>query len=722
MGLKNREIILEGPHGKVRIKRNEHGIPEITANTPAEAAFGQGYMHATDRQLQVLLTRLLVQGRMSEMLMGDQELIDYDRFIRRINFLPDPETVIAGLLPETREWLDSYIAGFNMRLTRKGTVFEFRLLSYKPEPLTLKDILLSSKVLGFLGLSDAQLNAEKLIIQMIQNGADEKKLKELFPYISEKIDYKMIGKVTLQAPVIPSVLKWLWKLPRFKGSNNWVVSGKHTESGKPILCSDPHVEVNRVPPLWYETVLHLPGNTILGSGLPGSPNIVIGRTSKIAWGITYAYMDMVDYRIEECKAGKFRRRDGWQSFNIREEKIKIKGKDTITDTYYENEHGVLEGDPGQDGFYLVMKWSAARDCGWDDFNGYRGLLEAGTVREAMALCRDMTAGSWNFVFADIDGNTGYQMCGRAFKRPPHVSGLIPLPAWESRHDGNGFIKSMDLPSLYNPREGIIVTANNDLNHLGKAKVINLSMASYRAERIRQLLEKNRKQSVSSMKKIQYDLYSIQAELLMKVIRPLLPDTPNGNILREWDCIYTDDSHGATLFESVYRQLLESVFGRNGIGMEVLGYILDETPVFSDYYGNFDSILMKKNSSWLSGKERDEVFKEAIELGLSAAARPYGETRRLKFNQIFFDGKLPAFLGFDRGPFSLPGSRSTVLQGQIFKNGGRTSTDSPAYRMITDMASHEIHTNLPGGASDRRFSRWYASDLKNWISGQYKVLK
>jgi len=722
MKSKNKEINLDGSRGPVKIRRNEHGIPEITGDSLADVAFGQGYMHALDRQLQVLLTRLLVQGRMAELLLGDQELVEYDRFIRRINFLPDPETVIAGLLPETREWLDSYIAGFNLSLKSNGTIFEFKLLGYRPEPLTLKDILLSSKVLGFLGLSDAQLNAEKLIIQMIQNGINEKMLKELFPYIKEKIDYKTIEKVTLNPPVIPSVIKWLWKLPRFKGSNNWVVSGDITESGRPILCSDPHVEVNRAPALWYESVLRLPGNTILGSGLPGSPAIVIGRNSKISWGITYAYMDMVDYRIEECRDGKYRRSDGWHTFEAREEKIIVKGKETITDIHYENEHGVLEGDPYKEGHYLVMKWGAAKNCGWDDFNGYRGLPVAGTAREGMSLCREMTAGSWNFVFADIDGNIGYQMCGRTFKRPPHVSGLIPLPAWEKKHDGKGFVKSGDLPSLYNPREKMIVTANNDLNHIGKAKPINLSMASYRAERIEQLLKQKKKHNVSSMKDIQYDLFSIQSELLMKVIRPMLPDTPNGKILREWDCVYRDESRGAMLFESVYRRLLESVFGEGGIGMDVLCYILDETPVFSDYYGNFDAILLKKNSSWFDSRERDKIFRTAIELGLSANAEPYGKTRRLKFNQIFFDGKLPAFLGFDHGPIAIPGSRSTVLQGQIFKNGGRTSTDSPAYRMITDMARNEIHTNIPGGPSDRRFSKWYGSDLKNWTFGHYKVLK
>ena len=224
-----------------------------------------------------------------------------------------------------------------------------------------------------------------------------------------------------------------------------------------------------------------------------------------------------------------------------------------------------------------------------------------------------------------------------------------------------------------------------------------------------------------MKRIHFDLYSLQAERFMKVLRPLLPDTDNGRILREWECTYTPDSRGATLFESVYRALLRTVFGDNGMGREVVDWAMSETGLFNDYYGNFDEILMNPRSAWFDGRPRDELFKRAIKEGLAAAPKPYGRTRMVTLSHLLFGGKLPRFLGFDYGPIPLPGSRATVPQGQIFKSAGRVTTFSPSYRMIADLAEKALHTNIAGGSSDRRFSRWYMSDMENWLKGVYKVL-
>jgi penicillin amidase len=177
-----------------------------------------------------------------------------------------------------------------------------------------------------------------------------------------------------------------------------------------------------------------------------------------------------------------------------------------------------------------------------------------------------------------------------------------------------------------------------------------------------------------------------------------------------------------LFESVYRELLLAVFGDHGMGRDVVSRVMEESGLFNDYYGNFDEILMRSKSSWFGGVPRDDIFQKAIAYGLAVTAKPYGTTRKVVMTHLLLGGKFPRFLGFDRGPLQLPGNRATVPQGQIFRSAGRVTTFSPSFRMITDMAKSEIHTNIAGGVSDRRFSKWYMSDLKNWLRGVYKVLK
>jgi penicillin G amidase len=149
--------------------------------------------------------------------------------------------------------------------------------------------------------------------------------------------------------------------------------------------------------------------------------------------------------------------------------------------------------------------------------------------------------------------------------------------------------------------------------------------------------------------------------------------------------------------------------------------MTETGLFNDYYANLDNILLDETSAWFNGEERKQVLADAITEGLTCNAVPYGSTRKVMMAHMLFGGQIPRFFGFDHGPVELPGCRATIPQGQIFKSAGRTTTFSPSYRLIADMNTDELHTNIAGGPSDRRFSRWYISDMPDWLSGVYKVL-
>ena len=156
MKLKDNEVVLSGRDGKIHIKRNRHGIPEIKGETLADLTFGLGWVHACDRQLQMLLSRILLQGKAAEHLKGDPTLIEIDKYMRRMNFLPDPESEIARLKPDHRRQLDAYAAGCNLYLSENKPVHEFRLLGYTPEPWHMRDSMLIVKIFGFLGLADSQ--------------------------------------------------------------------------------------------------------------------------------------------------------------------------------------------------------------------------------------------------------------------------------------------------------------------------------------------------------------------------------------------------------------------------------------------------------------------------------------------------------------------------------------------------------------------------------------
>ena len=701
------------------IWRDKHGVCHVEGKDKAEVFGLMGYAHGKDRGMQILLMRILGQGRASEILDSSDEMLEIDKFFRRMNWAGSTSSEIDKFSPEVKEVTDAYCKGVNRAFAEK-LPWECKLLRFKPEPWCTEDVILISRMIGYLTLAQSQGEMERLLIEFVQAGMDEERLNELFPGILGGLDIDLVKKIDLQERLVSPPSLWNGA-PLMMASNNWAVSGEKTVSGKPILSNDPHLEVNRLPNVWYEMVLETRDGYAMGGTMPGAPALLVGRNRNLAWSATYTFMDGTDSWIEKCKQGKYMREpDKWVDFTEREEIIKRKKKDTVKVVFFENKHGVLEGNPNRDGYYITTAWAPAFS-GAVTFDSIIRILDAKTVTEGMDLFGRVET-SWNFILADKNGNIGYQMSGLMPKRREGVSGFVPLPGWEEKNDWQGFEKPEDLPRCYNPECGYFVTSNQNLNEYGKVDPINVGMGTYRSDRIGKLLSDNDEITREDMYKLHYDVYSTQAELFMKILGPLLPDTRQGKILKNWNFGYSADSEGAFLFDRFYKELYSEVFGKNGFGTQTVEHIDKHTGIFNDFYINFDRILLSENSSWFGSHTREDLYLKAAEKALKSRPEKWGNTRKVILKNILFDGKLPKFLGFDRGPITIQGSLATPHQGQVFESAGRQTTFAPSFRMVVDLSTDEMNTNMAGGPSDRRFSKWYCSDLENWISGKYKTLE
>jgi len=720
----------------LHIFRDKNGTPHVEAKTQADMYWGQGFVHARDRGVQMLMMRVLGQGRVCELLNDNDDSLGVDKFFRQMNWHNNLQSELDKLNAEDQLSMQSYADGVNAAFAEK-TPWEFKLLGYKPEKWHPNDSIMISRMVGYLTLAQSQAEMERLFVEMVQADISKEKLEELFPGNLGELDIDLLKKVQLGERIVNPASLWNLAAPRMMASNNWVIGGARTKSGQPIIANDPHLEVNRLPNVWSEIVLSSKGRYVMGGTMPGAPGVLTGRSPDLAWGVTYAFVDSVDSWIEDCKDGKYLYEDEWLDFDIRKETIKRKKQDDVTVNYYENKHGTLDGDPHQAGLYLATRWTAS-DSGAITLGALLRLGEISTAKEAMDTISQVETG-WDFVFGDNAGDIGFQMTGKVPKRRAGVSGFIPLPGWDAQNDWETYIQVDEMPSILNPESHFFATANHNLNEYGKEDPINMPMGSYRAERINALLTEKDDFTVEDVFAMHADLYSLQAERFMEILRPILDDLNTKDheekikedssfvnlsglsvkTLIEWDLCYDAESKGAYLFEVFYKELYREVFGRNGFGKAALDFLYDESGTFIDFYQNFDRVLLAENSSWFGGVSRDDLYKKVAKISLAIEPKTWGSRQKYTMSHMLFGGTLPGFLGFDRGPITGVGGRSTIHQGQIYKSAGRITTFMPSLRMVTEMGKDKLYSNLAGGPSDNRFSKWYVSDLENWLNYRYK---
>ena len=633
--------------------RDENGVPQIQTTDPIALARFMGYMHAHDRQLQMMLTRLIVSGRLSETMKTNEETLAIDIFMREMAFNHQAEKEVRHLTEAARSYCEAYCKGVNEYLRTHKKIFEFKLTGYNPEPWEIKDTLATIKLMGFIGLAQSQGEVEKFIIQSIKNQVDLDKLKSLFSPHLDQIDedtIELIKRTKIYSPSVPEHLPFLKSIPKILASNNWSVSSSKTANGSVYHCCDPHLEANRLPAIWYELTGKTENDYHLGVTMPGVPGWIMGKNKNVGFGFTYGFMDMIDYFIEEVQDGKYRTSSGWVELDERTETIKRKKQDDFKFKYIETERGVLECPPTnelpENGLYLCRAWSGHINGAAKSLDAIYQLHKAESAKQAADIVSKVTI-SCNWILSDTKGNIVYQQSGILPDR--NHSGLYPLPGWRPGAYWNGIHNPSQHARIENPPEGFLVTANENLNQDGKPLSINACMSSYRSDRIKTLLSNTEKLDIDDMITIQTDLFSNQADIFLEKLSPFIQNSGNAEILNKWDRKYDKNSYGAVVFEELYQELLMEVFGRRFLGEDVFNHLLQKSPIIVDFYDNFDRILLddKYDSSelWFEGS-RNSVFKEVVEKVINKLdlknLKTWKEVNNITMTNIFFDGKALVF--------------------------------------------------------------------------------
>ncbi len=572
-------IVVSGAKGEIRIERDADGVPLITARDDEDAAFGLGFVHAQERLFQMELQRRYGAGRLAEIF--GPEAVATDRQMRVLGLYRAAEAEIPFLSAAVRGGLEAYAAGVNAFLaTHRGALPpEFLLLRFVPEPWRPADSLVWGKLMAVrLG---GNYRGELLRARMARTipASDLAVLYPEYPQdapttLSEMLPVYRRLALDAQYEALPPIVG-----PTY-ASNNWVVDGRHSASGKPLLANDPHLDFG-APGFWYLARLRTPQHDLAGGTAAGSPFILVGHNERIAWGLTTTTADVEDLfveRIDPNDPGRYLTPQGSSPFVSRGEKILVRGEPPIDITIRTTRHGpvlsdVLPAGTADPGYVLALAatftipedhsaealWELNRATDWPSFH------------EAL---RNFVGPMQNIVYADVGGTIGFIAPGLVPIRRSG-EGWLPAPGWTGDYDWVGFIPFAALPSAINPPSGRFVSANNRIVPAGYPYFVSRDWdLPNRAERIEALLSETRMQTPASSAAIEADTFSLMAQRLV----PLMTRMTTANEgsaealrrLRRWDFRMDRDKVEPLLFTAWLREFSRAILS-DRFGDAVSGY-------------------------------------------------------------------------------------------------------------------------------------------------------
>ncbi len=468
--------------------------------------------------------------------------------------------------------------------------------------------------------------------------------------------------------------------------------------------------------------------------MPGCPLFGVGRNDRVSWGVTYVKGDTSDYFIEDCRRGdasqwQYRRGNDWFDYGVREELIEHKDSDPETLPVYSNEVGTLEGDPNElgPGLCLSLQWAGHYEGSSRSIATWLDVAHSESVLDAFEAVKENPMPSLNWVFADRDGHIGSQASGWFPDRAPKYNGLIPIPAWDIKNHWRGFQPSGVLPRIYDPPEGFVATANENINPVGGPELVTLPIPDYRKRRIEERLKMLDQATLEDMYALQYDVVSVHARDLLKIFLPHLAAGDVKDRLSRWHGNYSPESHEATLFHKLYRGVLLEIFGQpldthGGFGWRRILYLCSRQGFSTMVITAIDRLLHKETSSWWRDRDKGKMIRRAAEQLDGEKDQPWSDVNAFRFTNRFFGTQSAGrLLGFHTGEIPMQGNFATPFQGHLLRTATRESTFAPSYHFVTDMSRDEAWTNLPGGPSESRFSKYYKTDIERWRKGEYKRL-
>lgn len=757
-------VDVAGLQQPVDIYRDEYGIPHIYAQNEHDLYFAQGYVHAQDRFWQMEWWRHVGQGRISEI--AGSGTVEFDVFIRTMGWNRLAEKTLAYYEQEEPEYvalLQAYSDGVNayIEANRKSLSLNITILGlvndkWEIEPWTPLNTITWGVVMAddLSGNWNSEVNRAKMIQALGE--AQVANLLPGYPYENRPVTVPtdampFLDSTTPTTPTSQTPIDWhniqtnlVGAIPPdgfafgadlFVGSNNWVVSGEHTSTGQPLLANDPHLGI-QMPSIWYEIGLHAPGMDVVGFSFAGAPGVVIGHNNHIAWGVTNTGPDVQDLYIEKINPNNPRQyefRGEWQDMTVHEEIIKVNGGDDVVLEVLETHHGPIISDLVDDSKdLLAIRWTAQEPS--RVLQAVILLNQAQNYADFRAALQYWDLPAQNVVYADIEGNIAYQMPGRIPIRA-RGNGLLPVPGWTGEYEWEGWIPYDELPRLFNPAEGFIVTANHAIVDADYPYLIAVNWADGdRGERIIRMLEAaiaNGGVSIEEIARIQNDNYSLLAESYQPLFRGLSSNDAQIQAIiervRGWDLQEHRDSVPAALFEIFFMHLVNRVLA-DDVGAEHVNTI------YSSIF--FHQLANQPGAVWWNDRNTpaQETQQDIVLLAL-ADTRSWFEANVSKNINDWTWGSLhtatfvSAPLGqsgvgpieriVNRGPFPADGGRNLVNANSWRWSDPAAVAGHVSMRMIVDMGDFDASLAvIPTGQSGHPYHKHYDDMIELWLNGKY----
>lgn len=560
-------IEMEGISKPIEVLRDQWGIPHIYAEKVEDLFFAQGFVAAQDRLWQMEIWRRTGEGKLAEIL-GPQA-IERDRFARLMRYRGDMNAEWKSYSPDAKSIIESFVRGVNafIRVSRDRLPIEFQLTGVNPEPWTAETCL--TRMAGYIMTRNASSEvlraqvAHKFGIEKAEEWLETDPFKKL--EIPAGLNLEGIdSKVLASASAASGSVSFNTNNPN-DGSNNWVIDGRLSATGKPLLANDPHRAIT-LPSLRYLVHLVGPGWNVIGAGEPSLPGVAAGHNEKVGFGFTIVGIDQQDIYVEETDPKdptRYRAGGKWERMKIEREEIKVKGRaePEVLELKFTRHGPVIHEDRARNRAY-TLRW-VGTEPGTAGYLASLSLNRAKNWKEFLVALERWKVPSENLVYADTDGNIGWQAAGLAPIRRGW-SGLVPVPGGSGKYEWNGFLPLSQLPRSYNPQTGFIATANHKVIPEGYQREIGFEWAApFRFHRIEEVLKKGSKFTVADFERLQYDEVSTIARKLVPLLRGISFEDARSSeaarLLLGWDMVLSKDSAAAAIYEMWVSKLTPNVF-------------------------------------------------------------------------------------------------------------------------------------------------------------------